>query len=244
TANGFAMDVQRYLADEPVLACPPSAWYRFRKFSRKHKASILTVAAVAIALIAGASVATWQAIRARDAERLVKVELLEKDKQFQRAEANFLQTLEAVDGLLTEVGQKELESVPQFEQVRRRLLEKALRFFQDFLQTRGDDPTVRFEAALAYRRVGEIQRLQGQNGPATDACQKAINHLESLCAEHSEQPSYRHELARAYSARGLVLAELGLREAMEQDYQRARDLLQGLARQYPDRPDYSADLAR
>ena len=29
TANGFAMDVQRYLADEPVLACPPSAWYRF-----------------------------------------------------------------------------------------------------------------------------------------------------------------------------------------------------------------------
>src|SRR5262249_34555829 len=28
TANGFAMDVQRYLADEPVLACPPSAWYR------------------------------------------------------------------------------------------------------------------------------------------------------------------------------------------------------------------------
>src|SRR6185437_15719117 len=31
TANGFAMDVQRYLADEPVLACPPSAGYRFRK---------------------------------------------------------------------------------------------------------------------------------------------------------------------------------------------------------------------
>jgi serine/threonine protein kinase len=33
TANGFAMDVQRYLADEPVLASPPSAWYRFRKFA-------------------------------------------------------------------------------------------------------------------------------------------------------------------------------------------------------------------
>ena len=28
TANGFAMDVQRYLADEPVLACPPSVAYR------------------------------------------------------------------------------------------------------------------------------------------------------------------------------------------------------------------------
>src|SRR5690242_17641605 len=37
TANGFAMDVQRYLADEPVQACPPSAWYRFRKFARRSK---------------------------------------------------------------------------------------------------------------------------------------------------------------------------------------------------------------
>jgi tetratricopeptide (TPR) repeat protein len=244
TANGFAMDVQRYLADEPVLACPPSGWYRFKKFTRRNKASLVTVAAVAVTLIAGGIAATWQAIRARDAERRVKFELLEKDKQFQRAEANFLQTLEAVDGLLTEVGQKDLASVPQFEQVRRRLLEKALRFFQEFLQARGDDPTVRFEAALAYRRVGEIQRLLGQNGPGAEASKKAIDHLESLRAEHPEQPSYRHELARTYSARGLVLAELGRREAMEQDFQQARDLLQGLTREYPDRPDYSLDLAR
>ena len=38
TANGFAADVQRYLNDEPVQACPPSAWYRFRKFARRNKA--------------------------------------------------------------------------------------------------------------------------------------------------------------------------------------------------------------
>ena len=37
TANGFAMDVQRYLADEPVQACPPSAGYRLRKFVRRNK---------------------------------------------------------------------------------------------------------------------------------------------------------------------------------------------------------------
>jgi hypothetical protein len=44
TANGFAMDVQRYLADEPVQACPPSAWYRFRKFTRRNKVPVMTVA--------------------------------------------------------------------------------------------------------------------------------------------------------------------------------------------------------
>src|SRR5262249_15685069 len=36
TANGFAMDVQRYLADEPVQACSPSAWYHLRKFARRN----------------------------------------------------------------------------------------------------------------------------------------------------------------------------------------------------------------
>ena len=37
TANGFALDVQRYLADEPVQACPPSLGYRLRKFARRNK---------------------------------------------------------------------------------------------------------------------------------------------------------------------------------------------------------------
>jgi WD40 repeat protein/tetratricopeptide (TPR) repeat protein len=40
SANGLALDLQRYLHDEPVQACPPSAWYRFRKFARRHKAAL------------------------------------------------------------------------------------------------------------------------------------------------------------------------------------------------------------
>ena len=36
TASAFAADVQRYLHDEPVAACPPSAWYRFRKSARRR----------------------------------------------------------------------------------------------------------------------------------------------------------------------------------------------------------------
>src|SRR5262249_18401779 len=48
TANGLAMDVQRYLADEPVLACPPSAGYRLRKFARKHRGPLSAAAAIAV----------------------------------------------------------------------------------------------------------------------------------------------------------------------------------------------------
>src|SRR6185503_4656397 len=39
TANGLAVDVRRYLVDEPVLACPPTAGYRLRKFMRRNKRS-------------------------------------------------------------------------------------------------------------------------------------------------------------------------------------------------------------
>jgi WD40 repeat protein/serine/threonine protein kinase len=51
TANGFAMDVQRYLADEPVQACPPSPWYRFRKFARRNKASLATALGVSLIIV-------------------------------------------------------------------------------------------------------------------------------------------------------------------------------------------------
>jgi WD40 repeat protein/serine/threonine protein kinase/Flp pilus assembly protein TadD len=68
TANGLALDVQRYLADEPVLACPPSAAYRLRKLVRRNKALITTIVLVSAALVAGTTVSVWQAIRATGAE--------------------------------------------------------------------------------------------------------------------------------------------------------------------------------
>jgi tetratricopeptide (TPR) repeat protein/serine/threonine protein kinase len=72
TANGFARDVERHLADEPVQACPPSAWYRLRKFSRRNKAAFTAAALVLMALVLGTAVSTWQAIRATTAEGLAE----------------------------------------------------------------------------------------------------------------------------------------------------------------------------
>ena len=51
TANAFAADVQRYLNDAPVQAYPPDAWYRFRKFTRRNRAGVLTAAGVALGLL-------------------------------------------------------------------------------------------------------------------------------------------------------------------------------------------------
>jgi serine/threonine protein kinase/tetratricopeptide (TPR) repeat protein len=53
TASAFARDVERYLADEPVLACPPSAGYRVRKFVRRNRGPVLAGALLVLALVAG-----------------------------------------------------------------------------------------------------------------------------------------------------------------------------------------------
>jgi len=77
TANGFAQDLQRYLADEPVQACPPSLGYRLRKFSRRNKTVLTAAALVVVALVLGIAGSTWQAIEAtvaRDAESRARKE--------------------------------------------------------------------------------------------------------------------------------------------------------------------------
>ena len=51
TASGLATDLRRYLDDEPVQACPPSARYRFRKFARRNRVALAMASVVAIALI-------------------------------------------------------------------------------------------------------------------------------------------------------------------------------------------------
>jgi eukaryotic-like serine/threonine-protein kinase len=71
TANGLALDLQRYLANEPVAACPPSATYRVRKFVRRNRGPVLAASVIFLSLIAGIAAASlglvW-ADRARKAE--------------------------------------------------------------------------------------------------------------------------------------------------------------------------------
>jgi serine/threonine protein kinase len=68
TASGLARDVERYLADEPVEACPPSAGYRLRKFLRKYRTAVATTAAIVIACVVAAVGQTINIIRAERAE--------------------------------------------------------------------------------------------------------------------------------------------------------------------------------
>src|SRR5206468_1486037 len=59
TASGFAADVVRFLGNEPVEACPPSATYRFRKFVQRNRAGLVTTGLVGLALLVATSAIGW-----------------------------------------------------------------------------------------------------------------------------------------------------------------------------------------
>jgi non-specific serine/threonine protein kinase/serine/threonine-protein kinase len=74
TANALAMDIRRHLADEPVLARPPSAIYKARKFVRRHRAPVAAALLVLLAVVFGTVGTTTGLLRALRAERRANLE--------------------------------------------------------------------------------------------------------------------------------------------------------------------------
>src|ERR1017187_9435058 len=69
TANGLAADLKRHLNNEPVLARPPSAAYKFQKAFRRNKLAFTAGLAIAAVLLLGIIVSTWQSVRATRAKQ-------------------------------------------------------------------------------------------------------------------------------------------------------------------------------
>ena len=84
TANGLAADIQRHLANEPVTARPPSTAYKIQKAWQRNKLAFSAAAIVALALIVGISVSTWQAVvatRARSAAQQAQALAVANEKE-------------------------------------------------------------------------------------------------------------------------------------------------------------------
>jgi tetratricopeptide (TPR) repeat protein len=80
TANDFAMDVRRFLGNEPVLASPPGAAYRVRKFAQRNKLAIAVSATFVVVLVSATVVSLRQAGIADEA-RLQAIEREAKERE-------------------------------------------------------------------------------------------------------------------------------------------------------------------
>jgi len=101
TASSLALDVSRYLADEPVLAGPPSAGYRLRKFIRRRKGAVAAVAGLVILALVGVALQSWQL------QREVALRKTAQEKTTEALDAKELESLARHDA---ERAKKETES--------------------------------------------------------------------------------------------------------------------------------------
>jgi serine/threonine protein kinase/tetratricopeptide (TPR) repeat protein len=241
TAGALARDIERHLADEPVVASPPSAGYRLRKFIRKHRGPVLAATLLVIALVAGVvgtSVGLVLTARARaraiaERDRAVRAEVAARDErdhvaaEKKRADENFTMARKAVDVYLARVADDpELKDRTDFTSLRKRLLEAALPFYQQFALQQGDSPASRAESGRIWRRLAQVRIESGELGEAVKAFRQARDAYARAAADSPAMFAYRsayqdttRELAywsyrvgansdaRQYHAESVLLAE-------------------------------------
>jgi len=88
--SDFAADIGRYLRNEPVLAVPPSAAYRARKFARRYRMALVTACAFALVLVVAAAVSIRQSLRANREAAVAQAvnDFLQNDLLAQASAAN------------------------------------------------------------------------------------------------------------------------------------------------------------
>ncbi len=144
TANGLAMDLQRYLDFEPVTARPPSRLYRLKKLVRRNRVVFAAGGAGALALVVGLGISTWLFVKEREARhRAVAAE--QQEAQLRRD----AEMRERITQAALLVSQGRLEQAD--------ILLSAVSFTQ---------PTV--EGAAVLRSIGEWHALEHRWKQASD----------------------------------------------------------------------------
>ncbi len=190
--------LRRFLDHRPIQARRPTVAERVRKWVRRHRRLVAAALAVLALAVVGLTVGTV---------------LIWREKQ--RAEARFRLAREAVDEMYRDVAEQWLANQPGMQQVQRRFLEKALRYYEEFAREKGTDLSVRSETAHAHLRVGQIRLALGPHAEAEAAYQGAIDHYRVLLQQFPEEAGFRHNLSSAEANLGGVFYAAGRLEEAE-----------------------------
>jgi eukaryotic-like serine/threonine-protein kinase len=236
TASALALDIQRYLADEPVLAGPPSVGYRVRKFVRRHRGQVIAAALVLAALVAGIVGTTAGMIRAWRAEAGSRDALAAETRSRAR-------TREALNAMTDDVIEKLFTQQPKLGGNEKAFLRKVLAYYEEFAREQGETEAARAVAAGGQLRVAKVRAVLGERREAEEGYRAAIGQYEQLLFESPDVPPYRFELALSHNNLGVLLVELGKRPEAAAAYRQALGLHEKLAAEFPTVPEYRRQLA-
>lgn len=235
TAKDMVVDLERYLADEPVAAWREPISDRVRRWMRRHRPLVASAAVAALVALVVLAVSLVVIQRSYTRELAARRE----------AQKNLALARGAVDEMLVQVGSDQLVNVPQMEPVRAVLLTKAQRFYKEFSGQSPDDPNLALEVALAHRSLGDVFRILKRTPEGEAAYQAAIARLGRLRQTDRENALYQQELATTHNWLGESLRpEIGRQDEARQQYETASALQRTLAAKHPDNYQYKQELAR
>jgi serine/threonine protein kinase/tetratricopeptide (TPR) repeat protein len=243
TANGFAMDVQRYLAGEPVLAAPASRWYRLRKLVRRHRGPVVASGLVLLALLGGVAGTTWGLVRAVD-ERDAKDSALRAEKQARADETKARQqAFVALRSMTDDVVDRNFAQSSVLTEDDRAFLRGIIAQFDAFATIKGDDADSRAVRAEGQFRVAGIRYRLGELKEAELGYDQALSVQKQLVADFPTRPEFRQDLAKSHSARALLLDIRGRLQQAEEGYVQALSIQTQLVADFPERAEFRRQLA-
>jgi serine/threonine-protein kinase len=243
SALALAEDLERFLAGEPVQARPVGGGERLWRWCRRKPVVAGLLAALVLAVAGGFAGVTWQWRRAEDNLREAEHQRDRAESQSTAAEEAFRLAHQAVQDFYTRLSEDRLANVPGLQPVRKELLETALRYYQAFVERRGDDPRVRADLAAAHFRVAVITSHIGSKDEALQSYERARTLYESLVHDDPTSTTLRAELAQTYNNRGIVFEAVGKPQAAIASLQEARKLTEQLLIDRPGDVALQSDLA-
>ena len=201
SASDLAKDVQRYLDDEPVEACPPSTWYRLRKYARRRKALLTTAALLAATMLVATGVSVSFAIQANAEKDKAVVAQELADQRLAQSRLDFDRALKALDTVVEELSSPEFAQIPGVAKTRSDVLQRMLTLYEAIAAEHDDDPYARQQQAVAYRRISGILRLTAQPERAEKALDQGISILEELLEANPDDKDHKLRLAELLCSR-------------------------------------------
>jgi serine/threonine-protein kinase len=206
SAGAFADDVERHLAGEPVLAHPPSRWYRAGKFVARHRGGVLAAAAVAAALVAALGVTRWQANVAREEARRARVVRDFLVDLFDSARAHLPRDGRPTPEALVEEAEKQLAGKSDVAPDTRASLERTLGEVELSLSEFARAQTLFAAAAESARQADDAASVREARVLHADALQRAGKNAEALHEVNAELGALRAAPSRLLLRALAVLA--------------------------------------
>jgi serine/threonine protein kinase len=226
TAQEMADDLRRFLDGQPILARRPSWRERVVRWSRRHRAGLGATLAVLLLGFVGSLV--WLGILWQEQAR-TKAALVSEEKERQRAEANFLKALDGAGEMLMKLDPP-YGDPPHIEQeLKDKIIERGLSFFQKFIDENNPDPAIRFQTSKALEQIAIVHCSQYHFAECRAAAEKALALLEGLVADFPERDDYRWELIRQRYITGLRFKSLKHPHEAREQYVRTVQLCRQIA---------------